>query len=188
MAHARKTRPLDTIFTQAWIDQARSDVNAVFNNAADRHATPRRNSFTSGAWVPSLDPIEPEKEAAVRAVLARRWHAKYGPADAHLQPLPLGYDERESLKRGGAPHILAWYARSLYALDYDVVEHPSFHDYACGVMACEFAPPSITQDPQLQRRFPPRHLPGLGGGLMWLPPENDVRRPRSTRLKVTTDE
>jgi hypothetical protein len=183
MTPARKIKPLDSIFTPAWIARARSDVDHVLSNAADRHETMRRNPFTSGGWVARLDPIEPEKEVAVRAVLARRWHAKYGPADADLQPLPLGYDERESLKRGAAPHILAWYARSLYALDYDVVEHPSFHDYACGVMACEFTPPSITQDPQLQRRFPPRHLPGLGGSLMWLPPEDDVRRPRSTRLK-----
>jgi hypothetical protein len=179
MAHARTIKPLNSIFTEAEIAKASSSVDHVFDTAADRHATMRRNPFTSGNWVPSLDPIKPQKEAAVCAVLARRWFAKYGPADVDLQPLPLGYDEREPLKGGGAPHILAWYARSLDALDYDVVEHPSFHDYACGVMALpEHVPASITENAQLQLRFPPRPLSGLISGLIWLPPkEYELCRP-----------
>jgi hypothetical protein len=185
MAPARKIRPLERMFTAGEIAEARSYVDHVFNTAPDRHDTMRYNSFTSGGWT-RFDRIKPQKEAAVRAVLAQRWFAKNGPAD--LQPLPLGYDERESLKSGGAPHILAWYARSLDNLDYDVVEHPSFHDYACGVMVCEFAPPFITQDPELQRRFPPRQLDGLGGSLYWEPPENHQQRPSSMRLKVISDE
>ena len=45
-----------------------------------------------------------------RAKAARQWYAEHGPAD--LQPLPLGYAERERLKDGSARHILAHYARS----------------------------------------------------------------------------
>jgi hypothetical protein len=176
MAHAQTIRPLNKIFTQASIAQAWSHVDHVFNNAPDRHETIRQNPFTGGDWDPDLDPIEPQKEEAVRAVLARRWHAKYGPPDRDLQPLPLGYNEREALKGGRAPHILAWYARSLDGFDYNVVDHPSFKDYAAGVMASEIAPSFITEDPELQHRFPPRPLPGLRPGLMWLPPEKGDHR------------
>jgi hypothetical protein len=172
MAAARKIRPLADMYDPEEIAQATSDVDHVFNTAPDRHWTMRRNPFTSGGWVPRLDPIKPQIEAAVRAELARRWFANHGPAD--LQPLPFGYDEREPLKAGGAPHILAWYARSLDVLDYDVIQHPSFHDYACGVMASELAPESIREDERLQRRFPACPLSGLGSGLMWLPPKENI--------------
>jgi hypothetical protein len=40
-----------------------------------------------------------------RAKAARKWFAENGPAD--LQPLPLGYAERETLKDTSAAHILA---------------------------------------------------------------------------------
>lgn len=100
-----------------------------------------------------------------RAKCVREWFAKNGPPD--LQPLPLGYDERERLKDGTARHILAWYARSLAGLKYHFGEHPSFDTYARGVMASEFAPEFIKNDADLLERFPPRHLDGLGPGLEW---------------------
>jgi hypothetical protein len=59
-----------------------------------------------------------------KALAARKWLADNGPPD--LQPLPLGYDERERFKRGGVDHILAWYSRSLDCRNYDVLAHPSF--------------------------------------------------------------
>ena len=58
---------------------------------------------------------------------------------------------------------MAWYARSLWALDYNVQQHASFDDYARGVMASEeYAPDFIRKNEELQRRFPPRFLKGLG--------------------------
>jgi hypothetical protein len=102
------------------------------------------------------------------ALAARRWFAENGPPD--LQPLPLGYRERERLKHGGADHILAWYARSLDGANYDVVMHPSFHDYACGVMASDHCPYFIKQNEELQRRFAPRPLEWLTNGMDWEPP------------------
>jgi hypothetical protein len=105
-----------------------------------------------------------------KACAARKWFADNGPPD--LQPLPLGYYERERLKHGGADHILAWFACSLDIRKYNVLEHPSFDDYARGVMASEFAPAFIKEDEELKKRFPPRHLDGLGPGLVWLPPKN----------------
>src|SRR5450759_2774971 len=106
-----------------------------------------------------------------RARFARKWFDLNGPPDA--RPLPLGYDEREALKRGGLPTILAWYACSLACLDYDVLEHPSFDDYAAGVLASDqisYPGARIQEDEELQRRFPPRTLSGLGPGLCWKPP------------------
>ncbi len=103
------------------------------------------------------------------ALAARKWFAANGPHD--LQPLPLGYNERESLKRGGAMHILAWYARSLDCRNYDVLAHPSFHEYACGVMASDYAPDVIKTDEELRRRFPPRPLAWLNNALVWEPPK-----------------
>jgi hypothetical protein len=169
MITVSQTKPLTGCFSKQQINSATSYVDRVFDTAPDRHDEVRRNPFTDGSWAPGDDPIEPQKEIAVRAVLARQWFATHGPRD--LQPLPLGYDERESLKHGGADHIESWYARSLDGREYDINEHPSFDDYACGVMASQHTPEFIKDDPALQRRFPPRRLNGLTSGLLWLPPK-----------------
>jgi hypothetical protein len=103
-----------------------------------------------------------------RARFAREWFALNGPHDA--PPLPLGYDEREDLKVGGLKHLVAWYACSLACRNYDVVVHPSFDDYACGLMASEYTPGFIKNDEELQQRFAQRPLTGLGPALVWEPP------------------
>jgi hypothetical protein len=95
------------------------------------------------------------------------------PLDA--PPLPLSYDDRESLKVGGLPHIVAWFARSLAACDYDFGIHPFFEPYARGVLASPYAPDFITHDKTLQQRFPPRQLKGLGPGLCWEPSVAPIR-------------
>jgi hypothetical protein len=104
-----------------------------------------------------------------QAQLARERFAVDAPRDA--PPLPLSHGEREDLKAGGLPHIVAWYARSLEGRDYDTEEHPSFADFAQGVMASDFAPDFIKDVEELQGRFPPRSLSGLGPGLYWQPPK-----------------
>ena len=103
-----------------------------------------------------------------RAMAAREWFEINGPPDA--PPLPISYDEREDLKVGGLPTIVALYARSWEGRDYDQ-DHPTFFDYACGVMASEhMGYPGIKEDAQLRKRFPPCQLTGLGPGLCWEPP------------------
>ena len=112
-----------------------------------------------------------------RALLARECFAVNGPPDA--PPLPLSYDEREDLKIGGLPTIVALYARSLEGRDYDLEEHPSFDDYAAGVLASDqlsYPGARIQEDEELQRRFPPRTLSGLGPGLCWKPPAVQRRK------------
>jgi hypothetical protein len=132
------------------------------------------NPVTGGRFIWGDDPIAAQKEAARRALVALDWFANNGPADA--QPLPVSHHEREVLKSGGILHILAWYARSLEALGYDVKRHPSFEDYACGVMARPETPDFILNDPVLRRRFPPRHLVGLGAETLWRAPLRHVAR------------
>jgi hypothetical protein len=117
------------------------------------------------------------RQLACKALAARDWFAINGPPDA--PPLPLSYDEREELKHGGLDHIVAWYARSLAALDFDVDKHPSFHDYACGALASGRIP---WREDALEKRFSPRMLDGLGSGLYWAPeqPQREaVRRARA---------
>jgi hypothetical protein len=154
------------------------EVDRLFREAPDRFEKLRRNPVTGSNWVAGEDPIGPQKRAARRALAAREWFAKVGPPDA--PPFPLSYCEREDLKRGGLPHILAWYARSLEARKYDVETHPTFDDYARGVLASPYAPPFITQDQQLRKRFPPTPLHGLGSGLYWEPPRTPAKIRRAT--------
>jgi hypothetical protein len=117
-----------------------------------------------------------------RALAARKWFELNGPPNAH--PLPLGYDEREDLKHGLFGNMVAWYARSLEDRDYDPQGHPSFDDYARGVMAAEergefvtfqnFSPADIAQ---MKKLYPPRTLDGLGPALCWNPPSIQRRNP-----------
>ena len=100
-----------------------------------------------------------------RALMARKWFAKHAPPDA--PPLPLSYCERERLKVGGLPHVVAWFGSSLECRHFAFVGHPYFEDYARGVLASPYAPAFITRNPVLTQRFPPRALRGLGPGLVW---------------------
>jgi hypothetical protein len=131
-----------------------------------------------GLYVPTEDDIRPLKKQLRAALAAREWFYENGPSDA--QPLPLGYVEREALKRGGVLHVLAYYARSLECRGYDVLEHPTFDDYARGVMASDETPDFIKEE-KLLKRFPPRPLDGLGSGLIWKPPKEHARRMESWR-------
>jgi hypothetical protein len=143
-------------------------IDRLFKESHAKYDKLCRNPVTESGSVRGHDPIGPQKKAARKALHARRAFARIRPPD--VPDLPLSHSEREELKVGGAPHIFAWYARSWEARDYDLEEHPSFQDYACGVMRSEFAPDFIKDDEELRRRFPPRPLKGLGPGLYWLPP------------------
>src|SRR6478672_7802938 len=107
------------------------EVNRFFDEAPDLFEQIRKNPVTGGDWMNGTDPVEPQKRAAYLRLRARRWFAETGPDDAPA--LPLSYDARESMKAGGLPHLVSWYARSLEALDYDYETHPPFEDYARGV-------------------------------------------------------
>ena len=62
-------------------------------------------------------------------------------------------------------YIISRFAHSLLANAWDFDNHPSFEEYARGVMASEHAPDFVKKDRLLRKRYPPLHLPGLGPGL-----------------------
>ena len=79
------------------------------------------------------------------------------------------------------------FARSLRDLKYDIEEHPSFCDYASGLLwemdhEDEFIPDHPpNEDAELRRRYPPRRLEGIGSGAKWLPPKLHAERQRRER-------
>jgi hypothetical protein len=145
-------------------------VDRLFSEINAKRGDQCVNPVTGGHFIWGDDPIAPQKSAAVKALRAREWFATNGPPGAPI--LPLSHRERENLKVGGLSTVVALYARSLESRDYDTEEHPSFDDFACGVMASDFNGHLwMKEDVELRRRFPPRPLKGLGPGLMWLPPK-----------------
>jgi hypothetical protein len=149
------------------------DIDLLFKNAADGGGGSKVNPITGGHYVPGLDCIKRQKMLAQRAHFARYVFAMEGPPDA--QPLPLTPSEREDFKNAylhpdRIHYIVSLIAGSLAALDYAYDKHPSWHEFACGVMASPYAPPDYVLDKvEFSRRYPPRDLPGLGPGCCWDP-------------------
>jgi hypothetical protein len=146
------------MYSQDEIDRATACVTRVYENGPDDIDDNPVAGW--GDFLGGYDCLEAFIEPAIRAVLARRWHAVNGPQDPDLQPLPLGCPEMEDAKyRSEAGRMLAWYSRSLAHNDYDFQRHPSFFEYACGILADEKAGSQLLEE--LRDRFPPRLLPGL---------------------------
>ena len=133
------------------------------------------NPVTGGQFVYKVDRTKPQKDIACRALKAREWFADNGPPDA--PPLPLTYEEREEYKWQRRPldYIIAQYARSLLEIRYDVATHPSFSDFASGLLwdhdnggsPLHFSPEVRAE---LKKRFPPRKLEGMRC-YHWYPPK-----------------
>ena len=71
-----------------------------------------RNPVTDGGFVWGIDPIAPQKKAAIAALRAAEWFAVNGPPDA--PPLPLNIDDRDHYRDArGLTGIVGFYARSL---------------------------------------------------------------------------
>jgi hypothetical protein len=119
----------------------------------------------------------PQKKAATAALRAAKWFAVNGPPGA--PPLPLNIDDRDRYRDArGLMGIVGFYARSLSRQDYDVRKHPSFNDFACGLMALAVQKGiwNLEKDEALIRRFPPRTLAGMDPvGAYWDPPKRKRR-------------
>jgi hypothetical protein len=87
------------------------------------------------SWVDCQETPAKQRQAERQALAAREWFKQHGPTDAPV--FPIGYSERERLKIGGLPHLLALYARSLAGCGYNYHKHPSFDEYVAGVMESE---------------------------------------------------
>lgn len=177
------TNPFDAPQTEVDMSIIKSHVDRLFKDAAPRRGQVCKNPVTGGHWLHGDDPIAPQKRTAARALLAREWFAIYGPHDA--PPLPLSDAELEDLKYTDPfSHIVECFAYSLRAHDWDFNSHPSFEDFACGVMASEHAPDLIKKADALRKRYPPRPLRYLNPGNCWEPPEQHARTMASHRRSM----
>lgn len=142
------------------------EVERLFAEMDARRGNLCRNPVTGAEFVWGVDPIAPQKKEAARALLARAQFAASGPPDA--PPLPLSDEEIEDCRgAGGLASIVGFYARSLDANEYDFEHHPSFEDFARGLMASDSGFWGIEKDVEMRKRFPPRPLNGMGPGLYW---------------------
>jgi hypothetical protein len=133
-----------------------------------------RNPVTGGLYVGVLDPVEEQKEFAARALLAREWFCRCGPPDAPLLPLA-DYEHDRYKYSTPLKHLVSDFEKSLWANKYDVHNHPSFEDFARGVMASEYGNPFVKKSRKLRKRYPPRDLPGIELGPIWRPPAHYKR-------------
>jgi hypothetical protein len=162
----------------------KASVDRKFRELSAKRGELCRNPVVGdGDFVTGVDPLKPQKEMAYRALLAQEWFALYGPRDA--PPLPI-YNTSDAKRGQGLLHLLAYFTQSLSGQDYAVHIHPSFEDYAAGVLASPGVPWFFERNEELKKRFPPRPLPGLDQqNLCWLTPEQDAkmkaRNSRSTR-------
>lgn len=188
----RKEFPIQ-LFDPEVVRQVDAEVERLFRDMPRKCGTNCVNPVTGGWYVAGLDPVKPQKEKARRALLAREHFSLYGPADA--QPLPLSSDEIDEMACRGhlITRVVRQFARSLLNRGYDIEEHPSFSDYASGLLwemdrGNEFIPDyPPNEDAEVRKRYPPRRLEGIGCGARWLPPKLHAERQRTERQSMARD-
>jgi hypothetical protein len=151
-------------------------VDQLFSNIKAKRGESCDNPVTGGGFVWGIDPIATQKKEAVARLRAREWFALYGPPDA--PPLPLSHADEEDYRNArGLKGVVGFFARSLSNQGYDVQEHPSFDDFARGLMALAVAKGlwNLEKDETLIRRFPPRPLQGMTPTAFWAPPKEYER-------------
>jgi hypothetical protein len=132
------------------------------------------NPVTGGHFIWGEDPMPEQKKEAIKALRARRWFEVNSPSDGPR--LPLSHDDIEDYRNGrGLRQIVGFYGRSLEANEYDVHRHPSFEDFARGLMACNSGAWEVEKNAEMRKRFPPRPLNGMNCGLYWEPPGKQKR-------------
>ena len=144
------------------------EVDSLLSQIKGKRGAICRNPVTDGGFVWGVDPIVVQKRAAVRALRAQEWFSVNSPQDLPL--LPLSHNDREDYRNArGLTGVVGFYSRSLSRQDYDVHKHPSFDDFACGLMAMsmESGVWGLENDEYLKRRFPPRLLAGMTAGPFW---------------------
>src|SRR5262249_54553366 len=119
-------------------------------------------------FVPGLDPIKPHKERAIRALKAQERFAAEKSPDMPDLPLNVRRDTPGTFKwESGLHYLIEAYTFSLRVRDFRPGDHPAFATFARGAMAHPSTPERFREDPDLQRRFQPKSLPGLGRHLIF---------------------
>lgn len=131
------------------------------------------NPVTGGRFVKGEggeDSITYQKENARKVLIAREWFAFYGPRCA--PPLPVTPEEWEEMRHDfGLKIIIGFYARSLSFRDWRVHDHPSFDDFARGLMVFIDLRARAGQQPLVAKMYSPRPLVGMTPGAYWAPPD-----------------
>jgi hypothetical protein len=145
------------------------EIDRLFGELPTAYGAQCVNPVTGAGFLWGIDSIAVQKRLARRALLARQWCSDNGPPD--LPPLPVHTDDIFDIKFGwGVLHLFGFYAQSIACRNYVVRGHPTFDQFARGMLASPFAPDFFKENEQLLRRFPPRPLAGLAPGNIWLPP------------------
>lgn len=151
-----------------------SHVDQLFANAARQPWQSGKNAILGWYWLDDDAPMSKQKEHTHRALLACEWFVVYGPPDA--PSLPLSVAEQDALRyHDPLGHLVAEFARSLEANDWDFRNHPGFDDFARGALASEYSPDFTRKNSALCKRYPPRRLRGLGPGQIWQNPPRHSR-------------
>jgi hypothetical protein len=129
-----------------------------------------------------------QKHDAMKALLAQEWFAVNGPPNAPLLPVTqLDWDDMRRGIIGGLPIFVGWYARSLGLHDWNVHEHPSFEDFARGLMMFPEIRARASEDPLVLKRYPPRKLIGMyPQGAFWEPAERSAARKKLHSITART--
>ena len=118
------------------------------------------------------DSIAYQKRTAEKALLAQEWFAVHGPRNA--PPLPVSAQAWEEMRSElGLNCLVGFFARSLAVRDWEVHNHPSFEDFARGLMAIDTGLWDLQNraGPDLLKKYPPQPLVGMTPGTYWAPPK-----------------
>jgi hypothetical protein len=136
-------------------------------------------------YQPHCKPTIPDLVRQVcRARVASAWFAHLRHPLVH--PLPLSTAEFEELTGDEQPHhlnLVGHFAWSLRWCDWDFITHPTFEDFAAGVLAHPNAPCELKKDPELLAQFPPCPLAGLDKDLFWSSPAM-IAKEKKERARV----
>jgi hypothetical protein len=133
------------------------------------------NPITGGRFMKGEtgeDSIAYQKRAAEKALLAQEWFAVYGPRNA--PPLPVTARGWEGMRHEfGLNPLIGFYARSLVIRNWEVHDHPSFTNFARGLLAIDTGHWILPQrvGPSVLKRYPPCALAGMTPGAYWAPPD-----------------
>jgi hypothetical protein len=159
------------------------ELERLFGEISAKRGDLCTNPVTGGDFVYGFDPIEQQKNAAYKRLMARAYFALHGPPDAPLMPTDDYGRNRAKHASGLLGFITAQFICSLEN-QRDLTVHPSFADFASGLLwqhenvggSTEL--PFPQQLPEMKRRYPPRKLEGLEY-FCWRP------RQRQDRAKET---
>jgi hypothetical protein len=150
-------------------------VDALFQQVLLQPNGQCENPVTGGWFLKGEsgeDSIAHQKHAAEKALLAQEWFALHGPR--YAPPLPVTAWGWEEMRRDfGLKPLIGFYARSLAIRNWEVHIHPSFEDFARGLLAIDTGLWVLQQrvGPALLKRYSPRALAGMTPGAYWAPPK-----------------